>query len=117
MGSTLSECFQGSLLQRKGSTFHKEKQNVHCRTRKFQEAIDLLRQAAKDARFPYRICSSYYGVFDALTLEVEFESIAQMEAAWAEINAQPGMAAFMTKWYAVTQSDGANEVWIVEAKG
>ncbi len=83
---------------------------------KLQEAIDLLRRASQGARYPYRICSSYYGTFDAITLEVEFESIAQMEEAWAEINVQPGMAEFMPKWYAATQSGGANEVWIVEAK-
>ena len=84
---------------------------------KLQEAIDLLRQAAKGARYSYRICSSYYGVFDAITLEVEFESIAQMEEAWAEINAGPGMAEFMSKWQVAAKSGGTNEVWVLEARG
>ena len=83
---------------------------------KSQEAIELLCQTAKGSRYPYRICSSYYGAFDAIALEVEFESIAQMEEAWAEINAQPGMAEFMTQWYAATKSGGANEVWILEVQ-
>jgi hypothetical protein len=84
---------------------------------KFQEAIDLLRGATKGARHKYRICSSYYGAFDAIALEVEFESLAQMEEAWAEVNAQPEMAEFLNKWYAATQPGGSNEVWILEAQG
>lgn len=83
---------------------------------KLQEAIELLREAAKGSRYPYRICSSYYGAFDDIALEVEFESIAQMEEAWAEINAQLEMAELMTQWYAATKSGGANEVWILEAQ-
>lgn len=84
---------------------------------KFQEAIELLRGATKDARYKYRICSSYYGAFDAIALEVEFESVAQMEEAWAEVNAQPAMAEFLNKWYAATFSGGSNEVWSLEAQG
>lgn len=84
---------------------------------KLEEAVDLLRQEAKGSPYPYRICSSYYGVFDAITLEVEFESIAQMEAAWAEINAGSGMAEFMNKWQAAAKSGGNNEVWVLEAHG
>jgi hypothetical protein len=84
---------------------------------KFQAAIDLLRGATQSARYKYRIDSAYYGAFDAIALEVEFESVAQMEEAWAEVNAQLEMAEFLNKWYAATQPGGSNEVWILEAQG
>ncbi len=84
---------------------------------KVQAVIDLLRTAAQDAHYPYRVCSSYYGAFDAVVLEVEFDSIAAMEEAWAEVNARPGMAEFMDKWYAVTCTGGSNEVWLLEGRG
>lgn len=83
---------------------------------KFQEAIDLLRDATQDAHYKYRICSSYFGAFDAVALEVEFESIAQMEEAWADVNAQPEMAEFLSKWHTATKSGGSNEVWLLEAQ-
>jgi hypothetical protein len=56
-------------------------------------------------------------VVDSLALEMEFESIAQMEEAWAEVNARPEMANIMSKWYATTQAGGTNEVWMLEAQG
>lgn len=83
---------------------------------KFQEAIDILREGAKGIQYKYRICSSHYGTFDSLVLEMEFESIAQMEAAWTEINARTEMANIMSKWYIATQPGGTNEVWMLEAE-
>jgi hypothetical protein len=84
---------------------------------KLEGALAILREGTKGSQYKYRIYSSYYGTFDTLALEIEFESVAQMEAAWAEINARPEMADLMAKWYTATQAGGANEVWMLEAQG
>ena len=84
---------------------------------KSQEAIDLLRREAQDSRYRYRIYSSLYGRFDEVVLEVEFESTAQMEAAWAEWGAQPTVQEFSVRWDAATEAHGRNEVWVLEGQG
>lgn len=84
---------------------------------KWLEAIELLSERAKDLGFRYRIYSSHYGSFDAIALEVEFESIGQMEDAWSVFFSASGVGEFMAKWYAATTTGGANEVWLLEANG
>lgn len=62
-----------------------------------------------------RVYRSHYGPFDAVALEVEFESVAAMEQGWAEWYASPGGEQFMQRWLEITESGGSNEVWILES--
>lgn len=49
---------------------------------KFQEAIDLLQGATKTARYKYRICSCYYGAFDATTTALQpYQGVAHSQLA------------------------------------
>jgi hypothetical protein len=84
---------------------------------KNQEAIDLLREGAKDSGTRYRILSSSYGRFDEIALEVEFETMAQMEQFWAEFDAAPGSMDLLARWNDLTEPGGLNEVWVLEAQG
>lgn len=78
--------------------------------------VDLLKGAAKSTGVCYRIYRSYYGRFDEVVVELEFDSVAQLEAMWAKFQGQPGADDFFAKWNAITVG-GQNEVWTLEAEG
>lgn len=61
-----------------------------------------------------RVYRSYYGASDAVVLEVEFASIEEMERGWAEWGASSEAEQFMSRWYEITESGGANEVWLLD---
>lgn len=80
----------------------------------FEEAAALLHQGAQGSPFPTRVYRSQYGPFDMVALEVEFDNLAQMDAAWREWEAAPAMQELLAKWFTVTVPGGANEVWLLE---
>ena len=82
----------------------------------FEAAISHLVNGMRQSSMKYRIMSSLYGTFSEVTLETEFDSVAQMQTAWDELNALPVVAEWMPRWYEVTQAGGRNEVLVVEAE-
>lgn len=83
---------------------------------KQDEVVDMLRGAAKSTGTTYRIYRSYYGRFDEVVVELEFDSMAQLEEMWAQFQGQPGSDDFFAKWNAITLG-GQNEVWTLDADG
>jgi hypothetical protein len=81
---------------------------------KTQEVLDLLREGAEGSTLRYRLYSSYFGKFDEIAMEVEFENLAHMEQAWAETNARLDAIDFWPRWVAATEAGGVNEVWVLE---
>lgn len=84
---------------------------------KFTEALTLLIEASKGSPYKYRILSSHFGTFDTIVLEVEFDSVSQMEEVWAAIEAGPTMGDFLRQWHEAIVPGGTNEVWWIEAEG
>ena len=74
------------------------------------EAVKLL----KGGEIVSRVYRSHYGTFDAVALEVEFESVAAMEQGWADWYASPLGEQVMKRWLEITEPGGSNEVWILE---
>jgi hypothetical protein len=71
--------------------------------------------AAKE-QFPglaqaWRTYAPEIGPFDVVAIEWEYESLEEYERDWAEWGATPESAAFMEKWYQLTESGGSNEIW------
>jgi hypothetical protein len=78
---------------------------------KGQEAVDLIKETLSS--YPIRIYTSQIGpTFGTLAIEMEFESLADLEKATAEFNASAEGAAFFEKWYEVTKrTTGHAEIW------
>ena len=74
------------------------------------EAVKLL----KGGEIVSRVYRSHYGTFDAVALEVEFDSVDAMERGWAEWGATAEAEQFMKRWVEITEPGGTNEVWILE---
>jgi hypothetical protein len=83
---------------------------------KQDEAVELLKGAAKSTGVRFRIYRSYYGRFDEIAVELEFDSVADLEAMWARFLSQSGADDFFARWNALTLG-GQNEVWTLEADG
>jgi len=77
------------------------------------EAVKLLK-GEEGGEIVSRVYRSHYGTFDAVALEVEFESVAAMEQGWADWYASPLGEQVMKRWLEITEPGGSNEVWILE---
>jgi len=60
-----------------------------------------------------RLSTAYFGPFDVLAFEVEFEDLEQYEKYWKDLFARPEMESFFEKWDKLTTTGGANELWEV----
>ena len=83
------------------------------------EAVAHVTSAFKQGAFKhgfkkFRVMSSWYGTFNEIVLETEFDSIVQMQTVWDALSASPEAAEFMPKWYELTEAGGRNEVLVVE---
>ena len=78
---------------------------------KMKEAIAFLKDL--NAPRPLRVYTSQIGeAFGTLCLEIEYESLADLETFSAEWNATPEAAAFWEKWYQFTKpGSGHAEIW------
>jgi hypothetical protein len=59
----------------------------------------------------YRILVSSIGAFDRVSLELEFESLAQYESWWDAWNASPNSEAVMERFLPCVDPGGVNEIW------
>ena len=91
---------------------HEDSQSAHLHRQHghADEAVKLLK-AAKSSRA--RLPLSLHGTFDAVALEVEFESREAMERGWAEWGRQPSASNHETL-ARNHRTGGTNEVWILE---
>ena len=76
-----------------------------------EELVALLVADREQTGIAYRLYTPDIGPFDVIAIEVEFENLEAYEKGWAEWFARPENAAFMEKWYALTESGGNNEIW------
>lgn len=77
-----------------------------------QEAVELLKREASD-EIVHRIYVSHYGPFDNVVLDVEFNSVTEMEQIWTNWFASESAQAFGERWAAITETGGSNEVWFL----
>ena len=61
-----------------------------------------------------RLSTAFFGPFDVLCMEVEFENLEQYEKYWKDLFARPEMERFFEKWDQMTAPGGANELWEVQ---
>ncbi len=80
-----------------------------------EDVIDMLKQGTYTV--PYRIYNIYYGQFDLVALEMEFGSIAEMDAAWSDWGASDEAKEFLARWVEITEPGGNNEIWTLESQG
>jgi hypothetical protein len=86
-----------------------------------EPAIELFKDLVKDgkaANLPVaprevKLLTAYFGPFDLLVMEVEFEDLASYESYWGEVFGHPLMVAFFEKWNTLNNGGGANELWEV----
>jgi len=76
-----------------------------------EEVVALLVADRERTGNTFRLYTSDIGPFDVVAIEIEFESLEEYEKGWAEWRARPEVAAFMEKWYDLTESGGNNEIW------
>jgi hypothetical protein len=84
-------------------------------------AIQLIKDVTKDLTAAstntkvrdVRLSTAFFGAFDVLVMEVEFETLAAYESYWNEAFGHPLMAAFFEKWNTLTTGGGSNELWEV----
>jgi hypothetical protein len=55
--------------------------------------------------------------YHTIVMELEFESMAEMEEFWVEFVADLDTPELMARWDAATQPGGCNEVWQLEGCG
>lgn len=76
------------------------------------EVLAMLKQ--EESSHVKRVYRSHYGAFDAVAMELEFSTIAEMEEAWNEWYLSDNGKKFMPIWETITENGGTNEVWLLE---
>jgi hypothetical protein len=61
-----------------------------------------------------RVYTPIFGQFDQVIFEWDYKSLADYEKQWAEWEAQPTTAGFMSKWLELVEPGMTNEMWTVE---
>ena len=54
---------------------------------------------------------SHIGPFDHYVVEMEWNSLAEWEALWVDWQASPEAAAFLEKWWLLTDQGGGVKIW------
>lgn len=79
----------------------------------YDALLTLLQEAVREGGGNARILVPEVAPFDQLVVEAEFENLAAYEQFWTDWASQPTTAAFMERWYTLTESGGTNEIWRV----
>lgn len=79
-----------------------------------EELAALVKSECEKEGLSSRVYTPQKAPHDTLVIEWEFESLAESEKYWAEWWAKPETAAFVEKWYALTESGGSTEIWNLE---
>jgi len=77
------------------------------------EMIEMI-NAIRDPELVDRLYRPHYAPFDVVAIELEFDSMAEMEAFWGEWEKSEEAATFMKRWIEITEPGGENQVWILE---
>ena len=79
-----------------------------------EQALALVKETMSFPKCPQAKCvyRSRIGPGDTVTIEWEWESLAQYEKAWAEFSATPGWASFLKKWTPIAE-ELKTEIWTV----
>jgi hypothetical protein len=78
---------------------------------RMETAVGMLTAQRADAPHAYRIYTPIIGPFDRITVELEFESLAELEQFWNGWFARPETATFFERWHQLSLSGGENTVW------
>jgi hypothetical protein len=61
-----------------------------------------------------KIYTPYFGPYDVVVFDFEYESLEAYQKSWAEWFASPEADDFMKKFNTLVESGGSNELWYVE---
>jgi hypothetical protein len=78
------------------------------------EAVELVKAEVERARMKARIHTPRISPTHVLTVDVEFEGVAECDAFWSQWMASPEGIAFLEKWIPLVESDGIVEIWDLE---
>jgi hypothetical protein len=76
------------------------------------EVVKMLK--GDEGNLVQRVYRSHYGTFNVAVLEVEFNSVAEMEDLWTGWFQSDAAQKFHQRWNEITEPGGTNEVWILE---
>ena len=79
--------------------------------RGYRDEVVAMLSPSENYEKPYRVYSDLIGTFDRVVLEIEFESVAEMDKAWTEWFASQEAEEFMKRFVEITETGGTNEVW------
>jgi hypothetical protein len=79
------------------------------------EVVEMIKSEIAKGGPPSRVYQSYISPSNLVIEDLEFESLAELQAHWAEWFAKPETAAFLERWDELVEGTVTNEVWqIVE---
>jgi hypothetical protein len=80
---------------------------------RMQEAATLLKAEVQRSTIAHRtrIYVPEFAPFDVICAEGDFDSLAEYEQYWTQYFAQPETAAFLERWFELTETGGTNELW------
>ncbi|MCE7986297.1 MAG: hypothetical protein DYG89_34420 [Caldilinea sp. CFX5] len=82
------------------------------------QALALLRDAGQKYPHPQgrprRLYASNLGELSVVAFEIEYANLAEYEAYWNAIAAQPWIGDFFAQWDTIIESGAKNEIWAVE---
>jgi hypothetical protein len=85
------------------------------KTGHMDEALEMIKGEIAKGGAPSRVYQSYISPGNVIIQDLEFESLAELQAFWAEWFSKPETAEFVQKWDQLVESTVTNEVWqIVE---
>ncbi|MFN8489174.1 MAG: NIPSNAP family protein [Caldilineaceae bacterium] len=94
------------------------RRSFHVKNGCMEQALALLRDAGQKYPHPQgrprRLYTSDIGQLDVVAFEIEYADLAEYEAYWKAIAAQPWIDDFFAQWFTITEPGGKNEIWVVE---
>lgn len=83
-----------------------------------EQALALLRDAGQSFAHPQgrprRLYAANIGAIDMVAFEIEFATLAEYEAYWNAVAAEPWIGNFFAQWNTITEAGGMNEIWSAE---
>jgi hypothetical protein len=78
------------------------------------ELVKLTKAEIERAGAKARVYTPYFGPYNMIVFDFEFESLEAYQKTWDEWFASPEGARYMEKFSTLVEAGGSNELWYVE---
>ena len=79
-----------------------------------EELVKLTKAEIERTKSKATVYTAYFGPYDVIVFDFEFESLEAYQKFWDEWFASPEGDRFMEKYNTLVESGGSNELWNVE---